>query len=615
MKHGAASRRQFLKRAAAGAAGLALWTDGSSAQPKPARPNILWLVSEDNGTFLGSFGDAFADTPNLDRLASQGVRYANCFTTCPVCAPSRSTLISGMFPIAMGTEPMRSTNRIPGWIRFFPQLLREAGYYCTNNAKEDYNMPKPDGVWDESSRQATYRNRKPGQPFFAVFNTEISHESSIHTTETELTHDPAGVTLPPYHPDTPEMRRDWAQYYDKITAMDRRIGELLAGLEQEGLDEDTIVFYYSDNAGVVARSKRYLYDSGIHVPLIIRFPEKYRHLAPAPGGSRLDRLVSFVDFAPTVLSLAGIPVPETMQGRAFLGPQQTAPREAVHAFRGRMDERMDLSRAVRDKRFKYIRNFMPHLPYGQYHEYLFKAPSIRSWEKAYREGKCNTVQSAFFREKPVEELYDVQADPHEVVNLAADPKYRTVLDRLRKSLRRWQVDMRDSGLMPEGEMEHQARTGTVWDTVHRADYPIARILDTAEKAAGRNPSHLPELVRRMKDRHPVVRFWAAMGCRVLGGTAASAAPDLESLAGDPSGDVRAAAGEALCAMGRMDKGLPLLITALEHENPRVVLRALNALELLGAAAQPASDTVRKIAGTNKEQYVVRAVNRFLETHP
>ena len=244
-------------------------------------PNFLWIVSEDNGPFFGCYGDPFATTPTLDKLATEGVLYENAFANAPVCAPARSTIITGMYPPSMGTQNMRSTYPIPESIKFFPQYLREAGYYCTNNSKEDYNMPKPEGVWDESSRKAHYKNRGEGQPFFAIFNVTISHESSIHKSipNDSLRHDPAEVKLPPYHPDTPEMRHDWAQYYDKVEDMDARMGEILQELEDAGLTDNTIVAYYSDHGGVIARSKRFVYESGTHVPMIWRFPDKYAHLA------------------------------------------------------------------------------------------------------------------------------------------------------------------------------------------------------------------------------------------------------------------------------------------------------------------------------------------------
>ncbi|HEY9560635.1 MAG TPA: sulfatase, partial [Anseongella sp.] len=322
------------------------------------QPNILWLVSEDNGPFLGCYGDTFATTPNLDRLASEGILYKNAISAAPVCAPSRSTLITGMYPTSLGTLHMRSRYPVPEFVRFFPRYLREAGYYTTNNSKKDYNTIDQPDAWDESSKTATYMNRPEGKPFFAVFNTSISHESSIHKPLDSLRHNPEQAPLPPYHPETPEMKHDWAQYYDKMEAMDRWVGEKLRELEEAGLADNTIVFYYSDHAGILGRSKRYLYESGLRVPLIVRFPEKYAHLAPGKPGTRTDRVVSFIDLPPSILSLAGIDVPEYMQGEAFLGGQQTQPREYAFSFRGRMDGRIDLGRTVRDTQYRYIRNFM-----------------------------------------------------------------------------------------------------------------------------------------------------------------------------------------------------------------------------------------------------------------
>jgi len=261
---------------------LLLFATGGKAVPQQDLPNILWLVSEDNSPILGCYGDDFAITPNLDRLASQGVMYTRAFANAPVCAPTRSTIITGCYASSLGTLPMRSTNPIPEKVRFLPEYLRDAGYYCTNCAKEDYNTIKEFKGWHDSSREATYRNRPEGSPFFHVQNFGVSHESSLHTwiPEEELKHDPDKVKLPPYHPDTPEMRHDWAQYYDKVSELDMQIGKFLEQLEEEGLAENTIVFYYSDHGGVVGRSKRYIYETGTRVPMIVRIPEKYRHLRP-----------------------------------------------------------------------------------------------------------------------------------------------------------------------------------------------------------------------------------------------------------------------------------------------------------------------------------------------
>jgi N-sulfoglucosamine sulfohydrolase len=277
----------------------------------PELPNILWLVSEDNSPFAGCYGDSLATTPNMDRLASQGFLYTHAYANAPVCAPARNTIITGIYACSGGNQHMRSQYRKSDTVRFFPKFLRDAGYYCTNNAKRDYNIldEQTKGIWDESSDTATYLHRKAGQPFFAVFNCGISHESSIHKSipTDQLRHDPAKMKLPPYHPDTPEMRHDWAQYYDKIQDMDVWIGQKLKELEEAGLADNTIVFYYGDHGGVLGRSKRFVYESGTHVPFIVRIPEKFRHLFPAEKtGSKVDRLVSFVDLAPTLLSIAGV---------------------------------------------------------------------------------------------------------------------------------------------------------------------------------------------------------------------------------------------------------------------------------------------------------------------
>ena len=309
----------------------------TQAQTAERPPNILWIVSEDNSPLIGAYGDTFATTPNIDKLATQGVLYTNAFAVAPVCAPSRSCLITGMYPPGLGTENMRSTYAIPNFVKFYPKYLREAGYYTTNNAKKDYNVAQDqEEAWDESSGKATYANRKPGQPFFAVFNIGTSHESSIHnsTPTAKLRHKPADVTLPPYHPDTPEMRHDWAQYYDKVEDMDTEVGQFLADLEKSGEAENTIVFYYSDHGGVLGRSKRFMYESGLHIPMVIRFPKKYAHLAPGKPDTKTDRIVTFLDFAPTLLSLAGVDIPDYMQGKAFLGKQTATARAYANAFRG-----------------------------------------------------------------------------------------------------------------------------------------------------------------------------------------------------------------------------------------------------------------------------------------
>lgn len=589
-----------------------------SQDEQAEQPNILWIVSEDNSPFFGCYGDEFATTPTFDKLASEGVLYENAFANAPVCAPARSTIITGMYPPSMGTQNMRSVYSTPESIKFFPQYLREAGYYTTNNAKEDYNMNKPEGTWDESSRKAHYKNRKEGQPFFAIFNLGVSHESSIHksTPAAELRHDPAKVTLPPYHPDTPEMRHDWAQYYDKIEDLDSQVAKILIELEDAGLAGNTIVGYYGDHGGVIARSKRFVYESGTHVPMIWRFPEKYKHLAPSAPNTRTDRLVSFVDLAPTVLSLAGVEVPDYMQGKAFLGDQQAQPRDYVHLFRGRMDERIDMVRAVRNKQFRYIKNYMPHRIYGQYIEYLWRAPSCRSWEEAYKAGECNEAQSAFWEQKPPEELYDVNVDPWEVNNLAGDPEYAGVLEELRDEKDRWMSGIRDTGLMPEGYMSTRNASQPSFDYVHSEAYAIEKINHAADVATRRDKSKLDEIITFIHDENAMVRYWGATGCLILGEESASATKDLKALLKDKNPDVRITAAEALCNLGESDLAGPVLIEALNEENQMVRVHAMNSLEILGGDVAKASiPTVKKVLGTREgRDYDIRAGKRLIEMY-
>src|SRR5262245_13876048 len=343
------------------------------AQPKRKLPNILWITSEDHGPHLGCYGDKLARTPNLDKLAARGMRYRRCWSNGPVCAPARTAIITGMYPTSLGAEHMRSLVSMPPDMQMFPALLRALGYYCSNRVKEDYNVRKSGKVWDDSSNKAHYRNRPAGMPFFAVFNSVKSHESQLRGYKLPTITDPAKVRVPAYHPDVPEVRNDWARYYDIVSLVDADAGLLLRELEELGLLEDTIIFYFADHGPGMPRSKRTPLNSGLQVPMIVYFREKWKHLGPPeyrPGGVS-DGLVSFVDLAPTMLSLAGEPAPKWMQGRAFSGKHIQPAPECLHGCRRRMDERYDLQRSVTDGRYVYLRNYMPHLPAGQHVEYMF----------------------------------------------------------------------------------------------------------------------------------------------------------------------------------------------------------------------------------------------------
>jgi arylsulfatase A-like enzyme len=528
------------------------------AQIPNKSPNILWIVSEDNSAyFTGCYGNSFATTPNIDKLASQGFLYTHAYCTNAVCAPSRNTIITGVYASSNGHENMRSTYPKSADVHTYPEYLRQAGYYCTNNAKTDYNTSGiiPSEIWDESSNKAHYRNRPKGEPFFAVFNLGTSHESSIHKqTPTEnLRHDPAKVTLPPYHPDTPEMRHDWAQYYDKIEDMDAQVGALLKELDQSGEADNTIVMYYGDNGGVLARSKRFVYETGTKVPFIVRIPEKYKYLFPAKKpGQKVDRLINFVDLAPTLLSIAGVPIPDYMQGDAFLGKQKTKNPEYTFMSRQRMDERYDLVRAVRDKEYRYIRNYMPFRITMQHVNYLFKAPSAQSWENAFNEGKTNALQSLPFRTKPVEELYDSENDPWEIKNLAGDPAYTAVLERMRKAETDWMRKIRDVGLVPETEYKNFAGEKSMYDYMRSTVCPFDELIAAADLATLGGKSNLDTFVQYLKNNNSAIRYWGATGLLILKNDAKPATSALKEASSDKSGAVATLVAEALYGLGEKE---------------------------------------------------------------
>jgi uncharacterized sulfatase len=488
---------------------------------------------------------------------------------------------------------MRSQTRLPEGFAMYPQLLREQGYYCSNNSKEDYNLEKPEGLWDESSGKAHYRDRGEGQPFFAVFNFTTTHESQIRKRPHEAVHDPAGVRVPLYHPDRPEVRQDWAQYYDKMTEMDGQVGEVLGELEEAGLAGDTIVFYYGDHGSGMPRSKRCAMDSGLRVPLIVYVPPAWRELAGAGyvGGGDSDRMVAFVDLGPTVLSLAGVKPPESMQGQAFLGPHAVQPRKYNYGLRGRMDERPDLVRSVTDGRYVYVRNYYLHRPLGQHVGYMFETPTTRVWKELFDAGELNPAQSRFWLLKEPEELYDLLADPDEVVNLAGSMEHGEVLERMRKANREHLVSIRDVGFLPEGEIHARAGGGSPYSMARDGvSYPMEEVLGVAEVAAGRGLEDMPVLVEALGARDSAVRFWGAMGVLMRGAAGLERAQgEMREALGDESPHVRVVAAEALGRYGEdadLERALDVLLVCADAERSGayVAVSALNALDALGTKA-------------------------------
>jgi arylsulfatase A-like enzyme len=423
--------------------------------------NIVWISLEDTSPRFGCIGDTLARTPHIDRLAAEGALFRNAFSTAGVCAPSRAAVITGMYQTSIGAMHMRTTHKNrylpelptpyyavpPAHVKTFTEYLRADGYYCTNNEKTDYQFEPPISAWDECGPNAHWRNREPGQPFFAVFNPTFTHESGMWSREEEpLVTDPDRVVLPPYLPDTPKSRRALARHYDNIEKDDEYVGRILEQLEQDGLADNTVVMLWSDHGEGLPRAKRWTYDAGIHVPLIVRWPGK---LQP---GTVSDRLVSLVDLAPTVLSLAGIGAPAHLHGRSFLD-QAEEPRTYVFAARDRYDESYDKVRAVRDNRYKYIRNDYPNHPYLQWISYSHQHPILQEMWRLHLEDRLEGPQTLMLQpRRPVEELYDCEEDPYEIRNLADDPAYKPILKRMRAALEEWITQYGDMGDIPEERM-------------------------------------------------------------------------------------------------------------------------------------------------------------------
>jgi arylsulfatase A-like enzyme len=464
------------------------------------RPNVLWISTHDINPHIGAYagvypGAEYAVTPNLDRLAAEGMRFDRAFAAAPICAPSRSAVVTGCFPTAIGTMHMRTKAVPPPDVRLFTEYFREAGYYTTNNAFTDFQVPTPVSAFDDCSDTAHWRDRPDETtPFFAAFHSFVTHESQLYLDEEAFAartchvaaaarHDPDRAPVPPYHPDTDVFRRAWARYSDFITEMDHWVGGLLAELEEDGLAESTIVVFWSDHGAGMPRGKRWANDSGLHEPLIIRWPGR---VAP---GSVNGSLVHLMDLAPTMLQLCGIEIPAHMHGTPFLHPGGEPvehPNEYVFAGRDRMGELEDLSRTARDARFHYIRHDHPDRSPMQHCDYpdqlatwreLRRLASAEAGQRAQglRRSRLSTLQRSLVApSKPPEELYDLVADPYEERNLAGDPAYGAVLVRLREAAERWRREFGDLGRMPEDDLLERWRPGGAWPAT---DVPAVHVAD------------------------------------------------------------------------------------------------------------------------------------------
>lgn len=598
----AVSRRSVLG-SIAGAGALAAAGTKARAAPPAGKPNILWIVSEDNNPYVGAYGDKIAHTPTIDGLAKKGLLFRNVYSNAPVCAPSRFGILTGVYPESCApANQMRAVGKLPKAFRTYPELMRAAGYFCTNSAKTDYNCDvDPKAIWDGQGKAAHWRSREDAtRPFMAVFNYETTHESKIFMpTPGRVT--PDMVKLPGFLPDTPGIRQDFASYYNLMEKMDGQLAARLAELEADGLAEDTIVFHYSDNGGVLGRSKRYCFDEGLRCEMVVYVPPKWQHLMPGRPGTEITSPVSFIDLAPTVLALAGIAQPEQMTGKPFLGPR-AKPQEYAFGMRNRMDERIDFQRTVTDGRWRYIRNYMPHRPWGQHQAFAWLAKGYQEWEQAWRDGSLDEAQARFFGTKPFEELYDLQADPEELNNLASSPTHRAIRKRLSAAVDTHMLAIHDNGFIPEG------MAGEGWaESRDEALYPIRQVMALGRTAAMGRIEGLPSLRSALGSPVAVLRYWAAVGLLILGEKAVPAKAEmLAALTREAEPHVRIQLAEALAKLGEASSAIPALAALCDEAQPwQIRLHAINALTFIGKAAMPALDAART-AMTGANEYLKSA---------
>jgi arylsulfatase A-like enzyme len=498
----------------------------SKSEVSAEKPNIVWLLSEDNSKYyLKLFDEHGIETPEIKKLADRGLIFTHAFSNSPVCSVARSTLITGCYAPRIGTNFHRASRLVPmpEGVEMFPAYLREAGYYTTNNQKEDYNAIKSDDVWDESSGKAHWRNRKAGQPFFHQQNVGNTHESQLHFDHDffknhKLITNPDAVFVAPVHPDTKLFRFTNAYYRERMLTADAGVAEVVKQLEEDGLLENTFIFYFGDHGGVLPGSKGYLYETGLHVPLVVRVPENFRHMINYEPGSSIHNFVSFVDFGPTALHLAGLEVPPGMDGKPFLGEgisDADITSDQTYGYADRFDEKYDLVRSLRKGKYKYLRNYQPFNPDGLYNDYRYKMLAFQEWKNLYREGKLNEVQSQFFEPRQPEQLFDVEKDPYETKNLAKDPEYAQVLNELRQLLTQKVKATNDLSFYPESELRKEAFDHPVaFGKAHKQE--ISEMIDIADLSVRKFEDAKKEIESALNSPNPWKRYWGLIVCSSFG---------------------------------------------------------------------------------------------------
>ena len=494
---------------------------------KDEKPNILWLVTEDNSThYMSLYNKGGAKMPAISALAKNGIVFNNAFSNAPVCSVARSTIITGAYAPRIGTQYHRKMKRVqlPEQIKPLPTYLSKHGYYTTNNSKEDYNFVKENKIWDESSGKASYKNRKKDQPFFHVQNYHNTHEGSLHFNEAQLkkgleSNNLDSISPFPYHPDSPTFRYTQHLYYKHHSDVDKEIGKFLFELENEGLMENTIIFYYGDHGGVLPRSKGYLYETGLNIPLVVYIPEKWKHLNPFEAGTRTSTFVDFVDLVPTVLSLAGIKLPNSLDGTPFLGQNvnkvNLEKQDITYGYADRFDEKYDFVRSVRKGEFKYIRNYQPFNVDGLYNFYRYKMLAYKEWYKLYNDGKLNDIQSQFFEPKKPEALYNIIDDPFETKNLAKEKNHKEQLLDMRKELKTHLISINDLSFIPEPHFIENGLNDVEAYSQKNKEL-IKKLIDISDLSLNEYQNVASSIKDALNDDNPWIRYWGLISCSSFG---------------------------------------------------------------------------------------------------
>lgn len=588
-------------------------------------PNIIWITSEDNSKhYMDLFDEHGASTPNIEKLADNGVLYTHAFSNAAVCSAARSTLISASYGPRLATHYHRKLEQVPmpNGIKMFPYYLKKAGYHTTNNAKEDYNIITSDSVWDDSSNKASWRDRKEGQPFFHVFNIGTTHEGKLHFTEDDMKKGTITNTdsmfVQPNHPQTDLFKYTNAFYHDKIMEMDAQVGDVVEQLKKDGVLENTFIFYYGDHGGVLPGSKGYINEMGVHVPLIVYIPPKYQDLVNEKPGTKTNGFVSFIDFGPTVLKLAGAEIPKGIDGKPFLGKdisrKEVASRNETFSYADRFDEKYDMVRAVRKGKYKYERNYQPFNYDGLMNQYRYRQLGYQEWKALYENGKLNEIQSQFFQTKQPEALYDVEADPYETHNLAGQEAYKQKLLELRENLNTRVRDMPDLSFYPEFYLINNAFDNPVaFGKKHKSD--IAKYIDTANLSLNDFENVKNNIEESLKSKDPWIRYWALIACSSFGHEASSLKKLIKTIAATDSEKInKVRAAEYLGLVG-LQNPVTIMTDALYSSNDGAeALLILNSMVLMKDDFQHAytfhidSEKLNKNVGTDTQ--VIRRIEYF-----